>query len=452
VCVEKREGLDFEAFKSGIAACSRLRGERQIATLFAICKGQPETETIGKLELQKLFALAFQLALAAAKLARGVPISGTATGPGAGAGTSAGGPAAPPRPPDRPSSFDASRLATSALRNKPSLDLKALTAFSFASAPDLGKTLAAFVAVRCLTAPVVRACGPARTDSLGSFSEDPGRALPAWVFSMPRLDAPTAVAEPEDIFALALASSTFQREWNRLYCSDDDGMSFNRLYKAVAGYQGPTLVCIKDTRGAVFGALADNGDQGWREENMFYGSPRSLLFAARPKLRICRSSTSALSGSNFMYLNSQAFDMPHGMGFGGKIDGADFRLWLPEGFDACRAAAQDPTYERGGLCGSRDGSFEIDTIECWGLGGAAALEGRQQKRAGDAAMREKVRKVDKKAMFGLGSDFDKEMFFGKTFAHQKGVDKGRLGCRDAAEADSSDDERGSQGPGRSKFR
>eukprot|EP00941_MAST-03F_sp_MAST-3F-sp1_P004286 g4286.t1 len=386
--------LPFDGFRNGIAKCTRLRGEQRIRTLFCICVGSSAPGKINCSQLERFFSLSFLLALNASKLAMGLPLL------------------------DKEESdiTVGKKLAVAALRLKSAIDLATLTTWIFNTIPDVGKTLAAYISVRCLLPPFSRSSVTSDyRDSFDMISEK--KLLPSWVFNMPQLDCASSILSRDDIFSLALVSNQLQCKWNLLYCSNSDGMSFNRLYKAVHGYKGPTLVVVRDTSGFQFGAFADNGDEGWREENVFYGLPNSFLYAVAPKFRIFRSSRSALAGSNFMYLNSQGFSLPHGMGFGGEIEGKEFRLWIPEDFDGCRALSFDDTYERGNLASSEHG-FTIDTIECWGLGGNKALQGREELRAANQSMRNRILKVDKKAL--IGTDFDREMFFGKTFNAHKG--------------------------------
>jgi hypothetical protein len=66
--------------------------------------------------------------------------------------------------------------------------------------------------------------------------------------------------------------------------------------------------------------------------------------------------------------------------------------------------------------------FTIDAMEVWGCGDEEDLLNQKALRNETAEMINRARKVDK-AQF-VGSDFDKEMFLGKTFGH--GADQARV--------------------------
>jgi hypothetical protein len=55
---------------------------------------------------------------------------------------------------------------------------------------------------------------------------------------------------------LACTFLVSQADWELVYCTARDGMSFNRLVHGIMGYNGPTLFVIKTEAGEVFGAFA----------------------------------------------------------------------------------------------------------------------------------------------------------------------------------------------------
>lgn len=116
--------------------------------------------------------------------------------------------------------------------------------------------------------------------------------------------------------------------------------------------------------------------------------------------------------------------MPHGLGFGGNLEG--FRLFLPDTLEQCTVRGMCPTYEPGKLVFSDDVDvnnvqFEIEHLEVWGSGGVAmiqnALKAQADHRVVLAETIVKARKVDKAQFFNNG--FDREFLLGKTFAHHK---------------------------------
>jgi hypothetical protein len=160
-----------------------------------------------------------------------------------------------------------------------------------------------------------------------------------------------------------------------------------------------------------------------------------------------------------MYLNTQGFNLPHGLGFGGTFEG--FRLFIPDTFEGCIARSMCPTYESGRLIFheyqkqskkerisnltnsvskieeneaeeeeeedtmdelfAEVESFEIMNIEVWGSGGYQRVEhgllAQQEARKIMYENIDKARKVDKAQFFSNG--FDREFLLSNTFSHQK---------------------------------
>jgi len=57
------------------------------------------------------------------------------------------------------------------------------------------------------------------------------------------------------LFNFASMTPSLGGAWHRLYTSDEDGLSFNRLQNSLLGYSGPTLTVIKEVEGGgIFGA------------------------------------------------------------------------------------------------------------------------------------------------------------------------------------------------------
>jgi len=144
-----------------------------------------------------------------------------------------------------------------------------------------------------------------------------------------------------------------------------DGLSFNRLLNALYGYNGPTLLLIRELDdGAVFGAYTSSQ---WKENKDFYGTSDCFLFQLLPTFAVYRPSG---NGTNFMYCNSYArskgYDgQAHGIGFGGTT--MEPRLFLNESFDSNIASSRDMTYVNGPL---------LPTIN----GNNVNLPGSQQKK------------------------------------------------------------------------
>ncbi|GMF09236.1 unnamed protein product [Phytophthora lilii] len=166
---------------------------------------------------------------------------------------------------------------------------------------------------------------------------------------------------------------------------------------------------------AVFGMFCDTE---WKESSRYYGGNGCFLFRMAPEINMYRVSASG-ANENYMYLNSKGFALPRGLGMGGSPD--KFRLFLSEDLDEhSYTTPKCLSFEAGRLSSSEQ--FVIDAMEVWGCGGEASELSQKAHRQETADLINRARKVDK-AQF-VGSDFDKEMFLGKTFGH--GTDKARM--------------------------
>ena len=266
----------------------------------------------------------------------------------------------------------------------------------------------------------------------------PGQPFPnsRTSFSFPQIPCPSAFfASPNSplLFTLACLSSSLEGTYHRLYTSDSDGLSFNRIQLALLGYSGPTLLIIRAATGtqeddSIFGAFTASA---WKESKDFFGDTDCFLFQLSPLTAVYRPSG---NGRNFMYCNSLArsrgYDQQaHGIGFGGTVDQP--RLFLSESsLDECVAAPnQDFTFEHGSLLPLKNGTtpqrffFEVDSVEVWGVGGdevvASALGARDKAREMKAEGIRRARKVDKAQFL---DDFQSGLVSSKAFQHRHQVD------------------------------
>jgi len=346
------EGMDFPAFARGAVRFSR-GASNTILRHFLRCLpggGDGEDEPVTRERAAALLSVCLELA-------------GAPAGPG-----------------DDPLPLAVDAVFSAA----PSQDLPAFLAFVNECLPHLPRVLTSWMAPLCFSTAVPASFRPYRGPSL--------------------VDGPSDVASLRDTALLSLYSEPLQGEWTRLYTTQSDGTSFNRVCHHVLGYAGATVVLVRDRGGAAFGMAAT---ERWKESNSFYGSSGCFLFRLRPSFAILRPK---LGGDDhFMYLNMKGYRLPHGLGMGGSTDG--FRLFIPEAMEACAARQSDSTFEAGALASS--GSFEIETLEVWGCGGDEALRAQAKHRSNRADLVRKARTVDK-AQFA-NSDFDREMFLSKTF-------------------------------------
>ena len=196
-----------------------------------------------------------------------------------------------------------------------------------------------------------------------------------------------------DLFAIACTSLTLASgSWHRLFSSEANGLSSNRLMHSILGYGGPTIILIrsKDTSDkgncgcGTFGAYTHTS---WKTESpQFYGNSDAFLFRLGPDpMAFYRpkggSETNGESDDthNYQYFNTEArskgYDgLSHGIGFGGTCELP--RLYIDEVLDDCRAATEDLTYSKGPLLSGLNNSshFEVEAMEAWGVGTPQLVE------------------------------------------------------------------------------
>lgn len=241
------------------------------------------------------------------------------------------------------------------------------------------------------------------------------------------------------LFALAAMSPSLGGSWHRLFTSDSDGLSFNRLLNALLGYSGPTLLILRESSqsnqpGGMFGAFTSTK---WKEAKDFYGNSDCFLFRIQPSVAVYRPRSRGVD--NYMYCNSESrsrgYDrQPHGIGFGGTVEKP--RLFIAETLDGCMASSGDLTFEPGPLLPppGQEGEparkyFEVETCEVWGAGGddivSEALGARSKQREIVASNINKARKVDKAQFL---DDFKSGLIESKAFQHRDQM-RGRDDCQ-----------------------
>lgn len=277
-------------------------------------------------------------------------------------------------------------------------------------------------------------------NSYSSHAAKPFQSLMAIAF-LNALDSPSfkpylppELREGSDILTgveagfVAMTGEELQGQWKQLYTMTKDGISFNRIVHHVLGYNGPTVILIRTAEDNVLGFYCHDR---WRECNRFYGSSNNFMFTLTPHLRIYHAKNP--SNMNFQFLATGGFNIPHGMGLGGTLEG--FRLFIPDTLENCVARSICPTYEPGKLIftdrmniieqshGMQNAAtiFEIAHMEVWGSGGALRVEhgllAQKETRTAMYANIEKARKVDKAQFFNNG--FDREFLLSNTFSHHK---------------------------------
>lgn len=98
----------------------------------------------------------------------------------------------------------------------------------------------------------------------------------------------------------------YRIRWRFLFSSQIHGESFSTLMGRIMD-QGPSVIIIEDTNGAVFGGFAANS---WTLGPKFVGNDSAFLFTLRPKMR-CFPSTGY--NDHYQYLNLHQQTLPNGL-------------------------------------------------------------------------------------------------------------------------------------------
>jgi len=228
------------------------------------------------------------------------------------------------------------------------------------------------------------------------------------------------------LFTFACISPSFSGQWHRLYSTDHDGVSFNRLLNALHGYGGPTFILIRPSTDGLFGAFSSSV---WKESKDFYGDSGCFLYRMQPNVDIFRARGKK---RNFVYCNPEArskgYDgLAHGIGFGGTSNQP--RLFISESFENCQASSSDLTYQEGDLFFSLNASiftntkfFDVVSLEVWGVGGdevvQKALAQRKEQREIIDANIKKARQVDKAQFL---DDLNSGLYESKAFKYKAEV-------------------------------
>ncbi|KAK7378831.1 hypothetical protein VNO80_04279 [Phaseolus coccineus] len=198
---------------------------------------------------------------------------------------------------------------------------------------------------------------------LGSLLLPPGSGRPG--SQIPKLLTSTAIdsniilLRKEYAWLIGGALSQHDLEdWNLLYHSSVNGLSFNTFLGNISNHAGPTVLIIKDQEGYIYGGYAS---QPWERHSDFYGDLKCYLFQLNPVASLFRP-TGANNNLQWCAINFSSEDIPNGIGFGGRVN--HFGLFLSANFD------QGHTFSCttfGSPCLSKTNRILPEVIECWGV-------------------------------------------------------------------------------------
>ncbi|KAL6759905.1 TLD-domain-containing protein [Haematococcus lacustris] len=196
--------------------------------------------------------------------------------------------------------------------------------------------------------------------------EQQGTALPSpppgQAFQPVMSDGGSGIMTKDEVAALVagcLPARFKQSRWSLLYCTQRDGISLHTLYRKAAG-KAPSLLVVRDSGGAVFGAFAT---EPWRVSPRFFGTGETRVFQLQPRRAVyCWQPPRSRGGEGQPTSNDYfQFATPEGLGVGGA---GHFAIWMDndllEG-----SSAQCLTFDS--PCLSSAPEFHIRAIELWHL-------------------------------------------------------------------------------------
>jgi len=172
-------------------------------------------------------------------------------------------------------------------------------------------------------------------------------------FHSPEIEEDSDILSHGEIKTLRefLPSRIHGTKWHLVFSSSLDGFSLGTLYrKCQQEFSSPTLLCIEDSRGNVFGALLSCTI---KMSSQFYGTGESFLFTCRPEFAMF-----PWSGDNNHFTRGKADSLVIGAGEG------MFGLWLDCDLHKGRTQACS-TYNNTPLVDTGGGDFVVKTVECW---------------------------------------------------------------------------------------
>jgi hypothetical protein len=210
----------------------------------------------------------------------------------------------------------------------------------------------------------------------------------------------------------------------KLFDTKIAGYNLSDLIYSFLGFTGPVAIFIqhfpKNSKNEIILGMFLNSNFKECYEKCC-GDDLSNIFCITP--RIIKYNFNG-DKNNILYIQgkSQKFSKKRpGIGMG-NING-EIRFWLDsqELFSKSYFNKYDNVFEEGSPFKEMKEILNIGNIEVYGFGDEDTLNDLIKKQDRDKALSDKMKKVDKSAF--VNNEFDKEMFFSKTFAHRNDVDE-----------------------------
>ncbi|EGR28108.1 tld family protein, putative [Ichthyophthirius multifiliis] len=153
----------------------------------------------------------------------------------------------------------------------------------------------------------------------------------------------------------------------------------------------------------IIGAFQKNQ---WNNQLGYQGDSQNFLFTLHPKFQ-CFYPYEGQGGTFYSYMNNKEINKSKyqvGMGFGGDDNFKKYRLWIDKEItEKSYVNCFDLTYGGGNLLPkSSETKLDIKIMEIWGIGSEENLIFQQEYRENERRELERMRKVDKKAMWDNG--------------------------------------------------
>ncbi len=225
----------------------------------------------------------------------------------------------------------------------------------------------------------------------------------------------------------------------KLYDCKTQGYNLQNLIYSFLGFTGPIAIFVQNytekTNKLMCLGMFINSNFKECYEN-FCGDSSSFIFTIDPKMNFYKQNGSDSEHICFISSKSQKFSKSiPGIGMGYR--NGEIRFWLDANslFSKSYFNKYDSVFDDGTPFEELKQKLDIGNVEVFGFGDEDALEALIKKQERDKVVIDKMKKVDKNAF--ASNDFDKEMFFGKTFEHRGQVDE--RGAEDLAKKDSKEE-------------
>jgi len=225
----------------------------------------------------------------------------------------------------------------------------------------------------------------------------------------------------ETVVPMQLALMDLAGPWRRIFCSEEEGLSFRTFHEALTSFSGSTLILIQTVDGEKLGYYSD---VPWKSSpNWYSGEGESFLFRLHPFWNVYHSQFDGLPKKHHQFLNtpvSNRKDSLVGLAIGGvAVDHP--RLHITMSLERCKACSIGAVFDSGPLLtNEEDHFFDVDILEVWSVRtDDESFQQAVRKGKVQADVKESRRKssgtVDRKQFV---DDFTSGSFMSNVFAHR----------------------------------